>query len=84
MKIFIQVIRTDGNRVILALDKLERVEEEKDWEKDKDMSIIFFNEERIRVEEPYEYVMEKMRRLKGGIQDENNGKGEEEIRVSNV
>ena len=85
MKRFIRV--TDwiyGNRLLLSLDKIERVVAGTDWEKDKDMSSIFFNEERIRVEEPYEYVMEKMRRFKGGIQEENNGKGEEEIRVSNV
>lgn len=74
MKRFIQVTDWNyGNRLLLSLDKIERVVAGTDWEKDKDMSIIFYNGERIAVEEPYEYVMEKMRRFKGGIQEENNG-----------
>lgn len=58
MKIFLQVIRTDGNRVILALDKLERVEEEKD----KNTSIVIHNGERIMVGESYDCVMGRMER----------------------
>jgi len=58
MKIFIQVTRTDGNRVILALDKLERVEEEKD----KNISTVIHNGERIAVGESYDCVMERMER----------------------
>lgn len=59
MKIFIQVTsRTNGNRVILALDKLERVEEEKD----KNTSTVIHNGERIAVEESYDYIFERMER----------------------
>ena len=58
MKIFIQVIRTDGNRVILALDKLERVEEEKD----KNTSTVIHNGERIMVGESFDCVMKRMER----------------------
>lgn len=74
MKRFIQV--TDwiyGNRLLLSLDKIKRVVAGTDWERDKDMSIIFYNGERIKVEEPYEYVMEQMERAIKEANNEKNG-----------
>ncbi len=66
MKIFIQVTsQMDGNRVLISLDNLDRVEEEKD----KNASAIVHNGERIAVKESYDYIMECMGRA---LKETNN------------
>jgi len=65
MKKFLHVSsRPNGNVVLLSLDvdKIEAVMQETFWKEKRGRTIIFYDGETIIVEEPYDYIMERIKK----------------------